>query len=103
MKRMTEENKKRLALIILTIEENGGRTFKQCGEKFGFTSYIAETRASFSSYIDSSIYHSKVVPGEGFANVFKTKSYDFPVAQGNLFYKPFNFLEINFGHGKNIS
>ncbi len=37
MKRMTEENKKRLALIILTIEENGGRTFKQCGEKFGFT------------------------------------------------------------------
>lgn len=72
------------------------------GEKFGFTSYLVETQASFSSYIDSSIYHSKVVPGEGFANVFKTKSYDFPVAQGNLFYKPFNFLEINFGHGKNF-
>ncbi len=43
-----------------------------------------------------------IIPGRGIAKRFKENAYDYPVAEAYLSYTPADFLNIQFGHGKNF-
>ena len=43
-----------------------------------------------------------IIPGRGIAKRFKDDAYDYPVAEAYLSYTPADFINIQFGHGKNF-
>ncbi len=83
---------------------NGG-----LGEKFNFSASIYESQGRFADYFNSYAESIKpsggnpaVIPGRGIAKVFKTDSYDYPVAEAYLSYSPNKRFNFQFGQGKNF-
>ncbi|NNK27539.1 MAG: gliding motility protein RemB, partial [Flavobacteriaceae bacterium] len=79
------------------------------GKKLNFSASIFESQGRFPDYFNQFAESLKpfgpdpgVIPGRGIAKRFKKDSYDFPVAEGYLSYAPADFLNIQFGHGKNF-
>ncbi|NNF82016.1 MAG: gliding motility protein RemB, partial [Flavobacteriaceae bacterium] len=79
------------------------------GKKLNFSASIFESQGRFPDYFNRFAETLKpfgpdpgVIPGRGIAKRFKKDSYDFPVAEGYLSYAPADFLNIQFGHGKNF-
>lgn len=79
------------------------------GDKLNFYSTIFESQGRFAHYVNDYAESLKafgpdpaIIPGRGIAKRFKTDSYDYPVAEAYLSYAPANFLNIQFGHGKNF-
>ncbi|TYA74559.1 gliding motility protein RemB [Seonamhaeicola marinus] len=79
------------------------------GKKFGFYSSVFESQGRFADYVNRYSESLKafgpdpaIVPGRGIAKRFKSDSYDYPVAEAYLSYSPAEFLNIQFGHGKNF-
>ncbi|RED48689.1 gliding motility protein RemB [Seonamhaeicola aphaedonensis] len=79
------------------------------GKKFNFYSAVFESQGRFADYVNRYAESLKafgpdpaIIPGRGIAKRFKTDSYDYPVAEAYLSYSPGNFLNIQFGHGKNF-
>jgi len=78
------------------------------GKKFNFTTSIYESQGRFADYFNRYIERlaaspgEPIVPGRGVAKRFKDQGYDYPVAEAYLSYAPAEFLNIQFGHGKNF-
>ncbi|MGC6432458.1 MAG: gliding motility protein RemB [Jejuia sp.] len=78
------------------------------GKKFNFYTTVFESQGRFAEYFNQYIESiaaspsEPIVPGRGVSKLFKTDSYDYPVAEAYLSYSPANFLNIQFGHGKNF-
>ncbi|WP_411894298.1 gliding motility protein RemB [Winogradskyella sp. A2] len=79
------------------------------GKRFNITSSIYESQGRFADYFNRYAESLKafgpdpaIIPGRGIAKRFKTDSYDYPVAEAYLSYTPADFLNIQFGHGKNF-
>ncbi|MCK0108501.1 gliding motility protein RemB [Flavobacteriaceae bacterium S0825] len=79
------------------------------GEKLSFSSSVYESQGRFADYINRYAESLRgfgpdpaVIPGRGIAKRFKNDAYDYPVAEAYLSYSPTDFLNVQFGHGKNF-
>jgi hypothetical protein len=82
------------------------------GDKFSYTASIYESQGRFAQYVNEFItnpsptfkpaFSAGLVPGRGKAKDFKEDAYDYPVAEGYLSYTPSEFMQFQFGHGKNF-
>lgn len=82
----------------------------ELGSKFSFSATIFETQGRFAEYVNREIDLSQwetfssagVVFGRGKAKQFKEDSYDYPVSEGYIAYKPNEFFDLQMGQGKNF-
>jgi hypothetical protein len=82
----------------------------ELGSKFSYSATIYETQGRFSQYVNDGIdeWERKtfssdgLVFGRGKAKGFKENSYDFPVSEGYIAYKPNPFFVLQMGQGKNF-
>ncbi len=79
------------------------------GKRFNLSTSVYESQGRFAKYFNDYAESLKafgpdpaVIPGRGIAKRFKENSYDYPVAEAYLSYTPADFLNIQFGHGKNF-
>jgi hypothetical protein len=79
------------------------------GKRLSLTTSIYESQGRFADYFNQFAESLKafgpdpaIIPGRGIAKRFKDDSYDYPVAEAYLSYTPADFLNIQFGHGKNF-
>ncbi|MFD2542534.1 gliding motility protein RemB [Lacinutrix gracilariae] len=78
------------------------------GKKFSFYASVYESQGRFAQYYNQYAESIKasdeaaIIPGRGIAKSFKDNGYDYPVAEAYLSYSPSNFLNVQFGHGKNF-
>jgi hypothetical protein len=79
------------------------------GKKLTLSTSVYESQGRFAQYFNAYAESLKafgpdpaIIPGRGIAKRFKTDAYDYPVAEAYLSYSPVNFLNIQFGHGKNF-
>ncbi|MFC0603830.1 gliding motility protein RemB [Winogradskyella pulchriflava] len=79
------------------------------GKRFNLSASIYESQGRFADYFNGYAESLKafgpdpaIIPGRGIAKRFKENSYDYPVAEAYLSYTPADFLNIQFGHGKNF-
>ena len=78
------------------------------GKRFSFYTSFFESQGRFPEYYNQYAESIKaadeaaIIPGRGIAKAFKDNGYDYPVAEAYLSYSPTNFLNIQFGHGKNF-
>ena len=72
------------------------------GDKFAFYTNIRENQAVFPEYIDNYCTIDSVVPGQGFANVYKKNGRDFTNASAYLAFRPVKWLDATLGYGKNF-
>ncbi|WP_308993085.1 gliding motility protein RemB [Mariniflexile litorale] len=79
------------------------------GSKLSFYASVFESQGRFAQYVNEYAESLKafgpdpaIIPGRGIAKRFKADSYDYPVAEAYLSYKPAKFINIQFGHGKNF-
>ncbi|WP_299098698.1 gliding motility protein RemB [uncultured Winogradskyella sp.] len=79
------------------------------GKRFNFTTSVYESQGRFADYFNAYAESLKafgpdpaIIPGRGIAKRFKGNAYDYPVAEAYLSYTPADFLNVQFGHGKNF-
>lgn len=79
------------------------------GKKLNFYTTVFESQGRFADYVNRYAESLKawgpdpaIIPGRGIAKRFKTDSYDYPVAEAYLSYAPTDFMNVQFGHGKNF-
>lgn len=79
------------------------------GKRFNLSASVYESQGRFADYFNRYAESLKafgpdpaIIPGRGIAKRFKENSYDYPVAEAYLSYTPADFLNIQFGHGKNF-
>jgi hypothetical protein len=79
------------------------------GKRFNLTASVYESQGRFADYFNQYAESIRaagpdpaIIPGRGIAKRFKDNSYDYPVAEAYLSYTPVDFLNIQFGHGKNF-
>ncbi len=79
------------------------------GKKFNFYTSVFESQGRFADYVNRYSETLKafgpdpaIIPGRGIAKRFKKDSYDYPVAEAYLSFTPTEFLNVQFGHGKNF-
>jgi hypothetical protein len=82
----------------------------ELGSQFSFSATIYESQGRFAQYVNDGIdeWERKtfssdgLVFGRGKAKGFKENSYDFPVSEGYIAYKPNEFFVFQMGQGKNF-
>ena len=82
----------------------------ELGSKFSYSATIYETQGRFAEYVNLAIDAEEkktfssdgLVFGRGKAKGFKEDSYDFPVSEGYIAYKPNEFFVLQMGQGKNF-
>lgn len=79
------------------------------GEKLNFYSVIYESQGKFAGYYNDLARslgregtNSILVPGRGIGESFRGSGFDYPVVEGYLNYEATNFLDLQFGTGKNF-
>jgi len=79
------------------------------GKRLNLTASVYESQGRFAEYFNQYAESLKafgpdpaIIPGRGIAKRFKDNSYDYPVAEAYVSYTPADFLNIQFGHGKNF-
>ncbi|QAA81941.1 gliding motility protein RemB [Aequorivita sp. H23M31] len=79
------------------------------GKKLTFFAVVYESQGRFADYFNryaESIRpyggNPAIIPGRGVAKKFKTDSYDYPVATGQISYSPSKYFNLQLGHGKNF-
>lgn len=79
------------------------------GKRFNLTASVYESQGRFADYFNQYAEDLRgpggepaIIPGRGIAKRFKKDAYDYPVAEAYLSYTPADFLNIQFGHGKNF-
>jgi len=78
-------------------------------EKLNFYSVIFESQGKFAGYYNDlastlgrSGTETFTVPGRGVAEAFRGSGFDYPVVEGYLNYEATDFLDLQFGTGKNF-
>ncbi|WP_179021112.1 gliding motility protein RemB [Winogradskyella forsetii] len=79
------------------------------GKRFNLVTSVYESQGRFADYYNRYAESLKafgpdpaIIPGRGIGKRFKEDSYDYPVAEAYLSYTPADFLNVQFGHGKNF-
>ncbi|GGW59539.1 protein involved in gliding motility RemB [Winogradskyella epiphytica] len=79
------------------------------GKRFNLSASVYESQGRFANYFNQYAESLKafgpdpaIIPGRGIAKRFKENSYDYPVAEAYLSYTPADFINVQFGHGKNF-
>ncbi|WP_274474700.1 energy transducer TonB [Mangrovimonas aestuarii] len=79
------------------------------GKKFNFFTSVYESQGRFAQYFNQYAESLKafgpdpaIIPGRGIGKGFKDDAYDYPVAEAYLSYTPADFINVQFGHGKNF-
>ncbi len=79
------------------------------GKNLSFSASVYESQGRFADYFNRYSETLKafgpdpaIIPGRGIAKRFKEDAYDYPVAEAYLSYSPADFINIQFGHGKNF-
>ncbi|WP_426431570.1 gliding motility protein RemB [Winogradskyella sp. HB-48] len=79
------------------------------GKRFNLSTSIYESQGRFADYFNDYAESLRafgpdpaIIPGRGIGKGFKENSYDYPVAEAYISYTPADFLNIQFGHGKNF-
>ena len=79
------------------------------GKRFNISTSVYESQGRFADYFNTYAESLRafgpdpaIIPGRGIGKGFKENSYDYPVAEAYLSYTPADFLNIQFGHGKNF-
>jgi len=79
------------------------------GKRLNLTTSFYESQGRFAEYFNQYAESLKafgpdpaIIPGRGIAKRFKEDAYDYPVAEAYLSYTPTDFLNVQFGHGKNF-
>lgn len=79
------------------------------GKHLSFSTSVYESQGRFAQYFNQYAESLKafgpdpaIIPGRGIAKRFKDDAFDYPVAEAYLSYSPANFINIQFGHGKNF-
>ena len=82
------------------------------GKNLSFSTSVFESQGRFAQYYNQyaesiatkpgSLTEAAIIPGRGIAKRFKDDAYDYPVAEAYLSYRPADFLNVQFGHGKNF-
>jgi hypothetical protein len=79
------------------------------GKRFNFSASVYESQGRFAQYYNQYAESLKafgpdpaIIPGRGIAKRFKDNAFDYPVAEAYLSYTPADFINIQFGHGKNF-
>jgi len=99
-------------------DREGGATFNNTralqinggiGKHFNFTTTFYESQGRFAQYFNDYAEDIKpdggnpaIIPGRGIAKLFKTDSYDYPVAEAYITYSPSKHFNFQFGNGKNF-
>ncbi|MFY0602564.1 MAG: gliding motility protein RemB [Flavobacteriaceae bacterium] len=82
------------------------------GKNLSYSATIFESQGRFANYVNDFInnpsptfkpaFSAGLVPGRGKAKEFKEDAFDYLVAEGYLSYSPSDFMQFQFGHGKNF-
>lgn len=79
------------------------------GKRLNLTTSFYESQGRFADYYNQYAESLRafgpdpaIIPGRGIGKRFKDNSYDYPVAEAYLSYTPTDFLNVQFGHGKNF-
>ena len=79
------------------------------GKRLSFSASVFESQGRFAQYfneyaetIRAAGSDVSIIPGRGIGKRFKDDAYDYPVAEAYLSYSPVDFLNVQFGHGKNF-
>ena len=79
------------------------------GKKLSFSTSVFESQGRFAQYYNQYAESLKafgpdpaIIPGRGIGKSFKKDGYDYPVAEAYLSYAPADFMNVQFGHGKNF-
>lgn len=99
-------------------DSEGGSTFNNTrgifiqagiGKKLNFTTSFFESQGRFAQYFNEFAESLRafgpdpaIIPGRGIAKRFKEDAFDYPVAEAYISYTPTDYLNIQFGHGKNF-
>lgn len=79
------------------------------GKNFNFYTSVFESQGRFAQYFNEFSESLKafgpdpaIIPGRGIAKRFNSDAFDYPIAEAYLSYSPMNFLNVQFGYGKNF-
>jgi hypothetical protein len=79
------------------------------GQNISFFAVIYESQGRFAGYFNRYAESIKpdggnpaIIPGRGIAKIFKTDSYDYPIATGHVSFTPSSNFNVQLGHGKNF-
>ena len=78
------------------------------GSKLSFSTTLYESQGRFAQYFNDYAISIKgvdshaVIPGRGISKPFGTNAFDYPVSEAYLSYTPADFMDIQFGYGKNF-
>jgi hypothetical protein len=87
--------------INTIINSRGVSLGARFGKGFSFQSSFVESQATFSSYIDSAVRETFVVPGGSRVKNFNQK-FDYGTASGTISYSLKKYFSFQFGHDKNF-
>jgi hypothetical protein len=79
------------------------------GKNISFFAVVYESQGRFAGYfnryaesIPPAGGNPAIIPGRGIAKSFRSDSYDYPVATGQVSYSPSKWFNVQLGHGKNF-
>lgn len=72
------------------------------GDKFGFYTSFFENQATYPEYINQFINQVGMVPGQGAPKLFADNGHDFSRAEAYLSYRPYKWITLHLGQGRNF-
>lgn len=79
------------------------------GSKVSFFAVVYESQGRFADYFNRYAIERRpdggnagIIPGRGIAKLFRTDSFDYPIATGHVSYSPSEHFNLQLGHGKNF-
>jgi hypothetical protein len=79
------------------------------GKKINFFAVVYESQGRFADYFNRYAIERRpdggnagIIPGRGIAKLFRSDSFDYPIATGHVSYSPSRHFNLQLGHGKNF-
>ena len=72
------------------------------GKQISFFSSFVENQSVFPNYVDNFIKKNMIVPGQGYARIFKKTGFDYAMSSGYVSYRANKMFAVQFGHGKHF-
>ena len=79
------------------------------GKKINFFAVVYESQGRFADYFNRYAIERRpdggnagIIPARGIAKLFRTDSFDYPIATGHVSYSPSKHFNLQLGHGKNF-